>query len=339
MALSSKLFMGTLRVVENLNEGQWKSTRQAKRALTRGHRLSSEYWPYPKDASDGKRLRPVEEEGDYLEEVESESETDLEARSNAEDVNETEGSSSGSNAPPRKKRYELSEGFDHEKRGKLSILFLYPPTKPATEIWDFARPLRNIPGVEIMSTDEVEAYHLLQFHWVVMEAECVDAIARHAGQVRSKAVSFPEAELSRDPETVARQRQHRLINDFAYIRRMGSQVPAKVNTTETGISTEAPEVISLKEWKYGHMEKTRPVNAPTTAKMRQDHVWVLNKWRRHKGKKSLLRTFGHKVASAFRLKGLRAWKKLRRAGMYATADRVAMEINRGKVGGRRSTLR
>jgi hypothetical protein len=42
------------------------------------------------------------------------------------------------------------------------------PTKSAGEIWDFARPLRNIPGVEIMSTDQVEVYHVLHYKWVVM---------------------------------------------------------------------------------------------------------------------------------------------------------------------------
>lgn len=331
MALSSKLFMGTLRVVENLNEGQWKSTRQAKRALTRGSRLSSEYWPYPTDDANGKRLRRYEDEedADYLEESETaEEEVTI-------TIEDKETSSSGHESAT-KKRHEWSDGFDQEKAGKLSILFLYPPTKPATEIWDFARPLRNIPGVEIMSTDEVETYHLLQYRWVVMEADCVDALSRHAGQIRSQAVSFPEAEVSRDPETVKRLVDRRAMNNVARHVSLTERVSRTVNSDETGIALHAPEVISLKEWRRGHLETARPAKEPTIAPMRRDHVWLMNKWRRHVGKKSLLKTFGHKPAYGFRLKAVRAWKKIRRAGMYATPDRVAMEINAGKEGGRRS---
>lgn len=329
MALSAKLYMGTLRVVDNLNAGGWQTTRQARRALTKGPRLSSEYWPYPTDGPDGRRLKEnqteQEEEAEWAEE-------------NKEDVHPAEDLTEpvGETASTRRKRHVMSRGFDTEKKGKLSILFLYPPTKPATEIWDFARPLRNIPGVEIMSTDEVEVFHLLQYHWVVMEADCVDALSKHAGQIRAATPSFPEAEVQPHTEIRLGRQQLRKTNEIGW--HVGSMRKAvqSGSTSELGISAAAPDVISLRDWRRGHLETERPLEQPTSAPMRKDHVWIMNKWRRNVGRKSFLKTFGHKPTAAYRLKALRAWKKIRRAGMYATADRVAMEINQGKIGGKRA---
>jgi large subunit ribosomal protein L4 len=56
--------------------------------------------------------------------------------------------------------------------------------KPVADVVEFARPLRNIPGVEIMSADEVEVYHLLKHRWVVMEGDAIDAIQAHKGQAQ-----------------------------------------------------------------------------------------------------------------------------------------------------------
>jgi hypothetical protein len=39
---------------------------------------------------------------------------------------------------------------------------------------------------------------------------------------------------------------------------------------------------------------------------------------------------------AYRIKSIRAWKKLRMSGKYANLDRVALEINAGKQGGKRA---
>ncbi|ORX39948.1 ribosomal protein L4/L1 family-domain-containing protein [Kockovaella imperatae] len=81
---------------------------------------------------------------------------------------------------------ETSIGFDSGKADSkaLSILFVYPHTKPASDVKSFALPLRNVPGVEIMSTDEVQVYHILKHRWLVLEAGAVDILALQKGQPR-----------------------------------------------------------------------------------------------------------------------------------------------------------
>ncbi|TXT07276.1 hypothetical protein VHUM_03446 [Vanrija humicola] len=105
-ALSSKLAGGLLRVVENLNEAEWKGTNAARRAL----------------ADDRETLR-----------------------------------------------------FGPSK--DVSILFIHSPFKPADEVNEFWRVVRNIPGVELLPTDEVVAYDVLKYRWVVLEAGAVDALS------------------------------------------------------------------------------------------------------------------------------------------------------------------
>lgn len=104
-ALSSKLAGGLLRVVENLNEGQWPGTNKARRAL----------------ADDKQTLR-----------------------------------------------------FGPQK--DVSVLFVHSPFKPAEDVNEFWRVVRNIPGIELLPTDELVAYDILKYRWVVLEAGAVDAL-------------------------------------------------------------------------------------------------------------------------------------------------------------------
>ena len=188
-----------------------------------------------------------------------------------------------------------SEGFG--PRDGLSVLFLYPPGKTAAEIWDFARPLRNIPGVEIMSTDEVEVYHMLKFRWLVMEGGCVDAIAKQAGQ--APIVSEMDlANAESEAESDARPRRSSKPQMKTLIAEDGSVVGPWGTTT-----TPMPS------------------------------VWILEKWRKHRGAKSMRKTFGMDNADLQQLLAKRAWKKLKRDGEWASPDKVALELNKRKNGG------
>lgn len=59
-----------------------------------------------------------------------------------------------------------------------SILFLHAPDIYADKLWAFGRVLRNIPGVEIMSTDEVHVWHLLKYRWLIIDGVGLDAMVR-----------------------------------------------------------------------------------------------------------------------------------------------------------------
>lgn len=39
------------------------------------------------------------------------------------------------------------------------------------------RVTRNVPGIEILSTDEIVAYDILKYSWVVIERGAVEALA------------------------------------------------------------------------------------------------------------------------------------------------------------------
>ena len=273
MALSSKLFMGTLRVVEDLNEGGWTTTKQALRALTIGKRLPSG-WEYP----DSKAVAVKE---DLFEEPVEEDAEPVEETNRAEEID-----------------WVHSKGFGG--REDLSVLFLYPPGKTAAEIWDFARPLRNIPGVEIMSTDEVEVYHMLKFRWLVMEGGCVDAIGKQAGQA-------PISELS-----------------------AGEDAAEEIETQETATQNTARPRTQRKTIVAEDGSVVGPWGTTTTP---MPSVWILEKWRKHRGAKSMRKTFGMDNADLQQLLAKRAWKKLKRDGEWASPDKVALEVNKRKNGG------
>lgn len=156
IALSSKLQAGLLRVVPNLNEAGWKGTNEAKRALADG-------LAFP-EAEASEKVQATKSD------VEPLAKDAVEA---VEKVNELEGtipeltpSAIGPVSIPR---------FGPVK--DLSVLFLYSPFKPSDEIADFIRVTRNIPGVEVLSTEEVQVYDILKYRWLVMEGEAVDWFA------------------------------------------------------------------------------------------------------------------------------------------------------------------
>ncbi|KAK4689740.1 large subunit ribosomal protein L4, partial [Tremellales sp. Uapishka_1] len=120
IALSSKLSAGCLRVVQDLNEGQWSGTAAARRALC-----------------------------DELTAVEGTEE--LQVLNRFGNVND------------------------------LSVLFLYSPDKAEKDVEEFMRVVRNLPGVEVMATDEVGVWEVLKYKWVVLEGDGVDALAGEAG--------------------------------------------------------------------------------------------------------------------------------------------------------------
>ncbi|WVQ98782.1 50S ribosomal protein L4 [Kwoniella sp. CBS 9459] len=141
IALSSKLSSGLLRVVQDLNEGQWTGTNDARRALCDGV-------------------------------VVIESPVDLEPVLKA---SETIDAGSESTARETEKDVQILNRFGRPE--DLSVLFLHSPSKSPEQLLEFHRVVRNIPGIELMSTDEVEAYHILKYKWLVMEGGAVDAFS------------------------------------------------------------------------------------------------------------------------------------------------------------------
>ncbi|WVW83016.1 50S ribosomal protein L4 [Kwoniella bestiolae CBS 10118] len=140
IALSSKLNSGLLRVVQNLNEGEWKGTNEASRALSN-------------------------------EVVRTEKEVDLEPI-----ITEGESQTQRQEAVEEGGEIQIINKFGTSK--DLSILFVYSPDKLHNEgLWNFHRSIRNIPGVELVSTDELQVYHVLKYKWLVMEGGAIDALS------------------------------------------------------------------------------------------------------------------------------------------------------------------
>ncbi|KGB74340.1 50S ribosomal protein L4 [Cryptococcus deuterogattii 99/473] len=153
IALSSKLQAGLLRVVPNLNEAGWKGTNEAKRALADGR-------AFP-EAEASEKVQATKSDVDSL------AKDAVEA---VEKVNELEGTipevTLSATEPVPIPRFGPAKD--------LSVLFLYSPFKPSDEIADFIRVTRNIPGVEVLSTEEVQVYDILKYRWLVMEGGAVD---------------------------------------------------------------------------------------------------------------------------------------------------------------------
>lgn len=153
IALSSKLQAGLLRVVPNLNEAGWKGTNEAKRALADG-------LAFP-EAEASEKVQTTKSD------VEPLAKDAVEA---VEKVNELEGTIP--EVTPSAIEPVSIPRFGPAK--DLSVLFLYSPFKPSDEIADFVRVTRNIPGVEVLSTEEVQVYDILKYRWLVMEGGAVD---------------------------------------------------------------------------------------------------------------------------------------------------------------------
>lgn len=58
----------------------------------------------------------------------------------------------------------------------LSILFVHAPFREDA-LEDFYLKVRNVEGIDMLPSDEVEAYHILKHKWVVLEADAVEAFA------------------------------------------------------------------------------------------------------------------------------------------------------------------
>ncbi|OCF41299.1 50S ribosomal protein L4 [Kwoniella heveanensis CBS 569] len=164
IALSSKLSSGLLRVVQDLNEGSWTGTNDARRALCNGVVVNE---------------TPVELEP-ILEATEAGNESTLRAE-------------------PERDIQTINRFGTPED---LSVLFLHSPAKSPEQLLEFHRVVRNIPGIELMSTDEVEAYHVLKYKWLVMEGGAVDAFSGVEAWEEG-ADHLHEVEPTEQPQSVA----------------------------------------------------------------------------------------------------------------------------------------
>ncbi|EIW69443.1 hypothetical protein TREMEDRAFT_71627 [Tremella mesenterica DSM 1558] len=64
-------------------------------------------------------------------------------------------------------------------RKELSILFVHHgQTK---QVATFERAVRNLPGVEVMSIDDVQVYHIIKFKWLIMDKAAVDDVVSRLG--------------------------------------------------------------------------------------------------------------------------------------------------------------
>ncbi|WVR05178.1 50S ribosomal protein L4 [Kwoniella sp. DSM 27419] len=149
IALSSKLSTGLLRVVNDLNEAGWTGTNEARRALC-----------------------------DSI--IVTDQAVDLEPILSPEQVSEPAAAAAADAAQPATDAFAGKDVQVLNRFGPpddLSILFVYSPAKPPKDIMEFHRVIRNIPGIELMSTDDVQVYHILKYKWLVMEGEAVDAFS------------------------------------------------------------------------------------------------------------------------------------------------------------------
>ncbi|WWD15964.1 50S ribosomal protein L4 [Kwoniella shandongensis] len=151
IALSSKLSSGVLRVVENLNEGEWTGTAEARRAL-----CDSLVYPGSTSTSSPVDLEPI-------------------IPLNASEGEQTAETGTSSSVESAVTEVQVLSRFGRVE--DLSILFLFSPNKPHEEIDAFHRVVRNVPGIEVMSTDEVQVYHVLKYKWLVLEGGAVDALS------------------------------------------------------------------------------------------------------------------------------------------------------------------
>ncbi|KAG7528422.1 hypothetical protein FFLO_06168 [Filobasidium floriforme] len=135
VALSSKLSSGLLRIVNDLGEAQWKRTRNAVAAL----------------ADDKAGVK------DSMYEAEEE-----------EQVGEADEQAVNADTSRQVR-------FGHPD--ELSILFIAgPPTteKEYSDLINMARCVNNVPKVEVIPVEEVEAYEILRRKWVVLDVRAVE---------------------------------------------------------------------------------------------------------------------------------------------------------------------
>lgn len=151
VALSSKLNSGLLRVVQDLTEANWINTQSARLALSD---VSAKAAAFGDSASKGMLEEEVEEA----------------------DAQEVEV------AVPAGPVAKFGPASD------LSILFVYGPSVSrdgvaAKELDDkMYRFVRNMPGVDVLSVEDLQAYEVLRRKWTVLDASSVEYLAERAGQ-------------------------------------------------------------------------------------------------------------------------------------------------------------
>jgi large subunit ribosomal protein L4 len=82
------------------------------------------------------------------------------------------------NGEVRKEKVEILRRFGTAE--DLSVLFLHAPAfteEEVSRLETFTRVVRNLPGVEVLGTDEVTVWHVLKYRWIVMEGAAVDAVS------------------------------------------------------------------------------------------------------------------------------------------------------------------
>ncbi|WWC69394.1 mitochondrial 54S ribosomal protein uL4m [Kwoniella pini CBS 10737] len=148
IALTSKLNSGLLRVVQNLNEGEWKGTNEAKRAL------SDSIIKIEKNQIKNIEMEPIIPIGNNNQEIQNHVE---------EEEKEKEG------------ELEIIDKFGSSK--DLSILFIYSPNQihhQNENLINFEKSIKNLKNVELLCIDQVEVYHILKYKWLIMEGDSID---------------------------------------------------------------------------------------------------------------------------------------------------------------------
>lgn len=271
IALSSKLDMDLLRVVNSLEEGGWPSTSEAARAM------SDEYVLF-EDEVEGSTQQPGE--------ITNTSST----IEQAETIETT----------PDDPRLSLLQRFG--PKSKLSILFVHPPSKSPESLWPFARVIRNIPGVEILSTDEIEVYHVLKYRWLVMEGSAIDAVASKFASVDQavKKAATPVVETGGEME-----KEEEDWEDIS-------------NTIE---ANPTPIAEAQKISRGGMLEGEETYEPIPQLITKLPKKWATQQWRKEVGAKRIELAIGHRRARAIAKEVKKGKRKAARVAAKETRER------------------
>ena len=328
MALTAKLDMGLLRVVRNVNEATWTKTRHAVAGLTTHWRWQQAPQGQPSQDESEEVVGTVVEHAppagtEMLESSSSEAEVEMEE--GQPEVLEGEwklAEGFGRRPLPRlakhRRKFEKTQGKALMKEEELSVLFVYPPSKPATEIQHFARPIRNLQKVEFLSTEELQVYHILKYRWLVMEGGAIDALALQKGQLKVEADEEEWDEIDEIPaepetsvlETVPSAGESKTA-DIAISAVEATTAPKPTPVTEP--NTQPTDI-------YPH-----PIHAD--AQVRRPSDWIVHKWRKKHGPRSMNGTFGQKNFTKTQNEARSVWRKIERMGIKPTPDMVAIGLS------------
>jgi hypothetical protein len=301
IALSAKLNMGLFRVVKDFNEGQWTKTKQANAALSDGWLKPVELEPIAAQPVIANGVINSEESPVTIEVEEAitdeivirklnvEKATSADA-TGASDATEAEVSSAVNDIYDTRSIPDVSEEVVPEKlwisrfgkTGKLSILFVHDPKKDPESLWSFARVVRNLPGIEILTTTELQVWHVLKYRWLVMEGSAVDHISK---MIRSSMDSQPSIVLDEDLQKASVALNRALITDNDTIT-----LPAVIPDA----SSESSQIF---------------------AKMPSAKRWAIHTWRKPSGSRSVVRALGFRQAAAIAKKAKKVSRKQQREGV------------------------